>query len=175
MEQGYHGTSMRQIAHRAHIALGGVYNHFSSKEQVFETVFFDYHPFRQILPVLQNTPVDSVEAFVRNAITRTVDIMLERSDFLNLMFIELVEFKSVHTQKLFEVIYPHGIAITQHLANIENEAIRDIPIPVLVRALISTMIGYYFTELVLAEKMPEVSRQEALNYYIDLLLHGILA
>ena len=31
MEHGYHATSMRQIAERAGLALGGIYNHFSSK------------------------------------------------------------------------------------------------------------------------------------------------
>ncbi len=175
MKQGYHGTSMRQIAQRAQVALGGVYNHFASKEQVFRTVFLDYHPFRQILPVLQNTPGDSVEVFVRNAITRTVEIMLERTDFLNLMFIELVEFKSMHTQQLFEEIYPQGLAIAQHLANMENGAIRAVPAPILVRTLVGTIMGYYISELILADKMPEASRQAALTYYIDTLLHGILA
>ena len=32
IQQGYHGTSMRQIAGQAGIALGGLYNHFESKE-----------------------------------------------------------------------------------------------------------------------------------------------
>lgn len=175
MKQGYHGTSMRQIAQLAQVALGGVYNHFSSKEEVFRTVFLDYHPFRQILPVLQNTPGDSVEAFVRNAITHTVEIMLERTDFLNLMFIELVEFKSIHTQQLFKEIYPQGLAIAQHLADMENGAIRAVPSPILVRTLVGTIMGYYISELILADKMPEASRQDALAYYIDTLLHGILA
>jgi len=40
MEQGYHGTSMRQIAERARITLGGIYNHFASKEAIWEAVFF---------------------------------------------------------------------------------------------------------------------------------------
>lgn len=35
LRQGYHGTSMRQIAEEAGIALGGIYNHFSGKEEIF--------------------------------------------------------------------------------------------------------------------------------------------
>ena len=38
MEQGYHATSMRQIADKAGLALGGIYNHFSSKDEIFEAV-----------------------------------------------------------------------------------------------------------------------------------------
>ena len=33
--QGYHGTSMRQIANNAGIALGGIYNHFANKEILY--------------------------------------------------------------------------------------------------------------------------------------------
>ena len=35
MEHGYHATSMRQIADQAGLALGGIYNHFKSKEEIF--------------------------------------------------------------------------------------------------------------------------------------------
>ena len=44
MEHGYHATSMRQIAERAGLALGGIYNHFSSKEEIFEGIIVDKQP-----------------------------------------------------------------------------------------------------------------------------------
>ena len=53
IKQGYHGTSMRQIAREADIALGGLYNHFVSKEAVFEAVFLAFHPYHQVIPVIQ--------------------------------------------------------------------------------------------------------------------------
>ncbi len=45
MEHGYHATSMRQIAEQAGLALGGIYNHFSSKEELFEAIIIDKHPY----------------------------------------------------------------------------------------------------------------------------------
>ncbi|HEC62584.1 MAG TPA: TetR/AcrR family transcriptional regulator [bacterium] len=35
LERGYHGNSMRQIAQEVNIALGGIYNHFSAKDENF--------------------------------------------------------------------------------------------------------------------------------------------
>jgi AcrR family transcriptional regulator len=35
LQQGYHGTSMRQIAEGAGTALGAIYNHFPGKETIF--------------------------------------------------------------------------------------------------------------------------------------------
>ena len=41
MEKGYHATSMRQIAEGADLALGGIYNHFKSKDEIFEAIIED--------------------------------------------------------------------------------------------------------------------------------------
>ena len=35
LEHGYHATSMREIADHAGLALGGIYNHFKSKDEIF--------------------------------------------------------------------------------------------------------------------------------------------
>jgi len=50
--QGYHDISMRQIAEAAEIALGGIYNHFESKEEIVTTVLIDFHPAHQVIPVV---------------------------------------------------------------------------------------------------------------------------
>ena len=52
LEQGYHATSMRQIAERAGLALGGIYNHFASKDEIFEAIIIDQHPYKKILPLV---------------------------------------------------------------------------------------------------------------------------
>ena len=44
---------MRQIAQKADLALGGIYNHFDSKEAVFKAVIAAYHPFVDVIPRLE--------------------------------------------------------------------------------------------------------------------------
>src|SRR5512136_553705 len=49
---GYHGTSMRDIAEAAGIALGGIYNHIATKEDIYVAMVAERHPFINIVPAL---------------------------------------------------------------------------------------------------------------------------
>ncbi len=42
IKQGFHATSMRDIARRAKISLGNVYNYFETKEAIFESIINRY-------------------------------------------------------------------------------------------------------------------------------------
>src|SRR5512145_1792969 len=106
IEQGYHATSMRQIADGAGLALGGIYNHFASKGDIFQAVIMDKHPFLQIMPLLTSAPGDTIEAFVRNTARSMIDELGHRPDFIKLMFIEVVEFNGAHMPQVFQFFLP---------------------------------------------------------------------
>ena len=106
VRKGYHATSMRQIAEKAGLAPGGIYNHFGSKEDIFVAMLTERHPFLQVLPALQSATGDSVEELVRDAGARMLHILGELHDVLNLMFVELVEFEGRHVPQLFEIFFP---------------------------------------------------------------------
>jgi AcrR family transcriptional regulator len=174
IKQGYHGTSMRQIARQAGIALGGLYNHFSSKEEVFEAVFFTYHPYHEVLPLVRDAQGDNLEQIIRNAARAMVEVVEGRPDFMNLMFIELVEFKSAHSQKLFTEIAPSGIEIVQRLQKIDPSQLRLIPAPILLRSFLGLFFSYYLTEIVFASAAPPEFRKDAMDHFVNIYLHGIL-
>jgi AcrR family transcriptional regulator len=174
IEQGYHGTSMRQIAGDAHIALGGLYNHFVSKEAVFEAVFLAFHPYHQVLPRILEAQGANLEQLVKDAVHRMVTVVEGRADFMNLMFIEMVEFKSVHAQQLFSSIFPQGMQIFQHLTESFPEQIRPVPSPMVVRTFLGLFFGYFITETALAPGAPVNFRENAMQYFVDIYLHGIL-
>jgi AcrR family transcriptional regulator len=173
--QGYHGTSMRQIAQGAHIALGGLYNHFLSKEQVFEAVFIAFHPYHEILPMIAAAKGPDLEQLVQDAIQRMVQVVAGRPDFMNLMFIEMVEFKSIHAQQLFASLFPQGTQILQHFVETFPEQIRSIPPSMVVRTFLGLFFGYYLTETALAPGAPPEFRENAKQYFVDIYLHGVLA
>ena len=174
VEQGYHGTSMRQVAQRAGLALGGLYNHFPSKEAVFEAVFLAYHPYHEVLPYIQQAQGGTFEEVVRAATARMVEVARGRPDFLNLMFIEMVEMKSAHVQNMVNALFPLGLQIVERLMQVDPAALRPIPPPILVRSFIGLFFSYFFTEILFATAGPPEFRQDAVQHFVDIYLHGIL-
>jgi AcrR family transcriptional regulator len=174
VEQGYHGTSMRQVAQRAGLALGGLYNHFPSKEAVFEAVFLAYHPYHEVLPYIQQAQGATFEDVVRAATARMVEVARGRPDFLNLMFIEMVEMKSAHVQNMVNALFPLGLQIVERLMQVDPAALRPIPPPILVRSFIGLFFSYFFTEILFATAGPPEFRQDAMQHFVDIYLHGIL-
>lgn len=175
LKQGYHGTSMRQIAQAAQLALGGLYNHFDSKEKVFEAVFLTFHPYHEVLPLIAVAEGTNLEQLVQDAVRRMVQVVEGRPDFMNLMFIEMVEFNSAHARQLFAYLFPQVMQIVQQLVEPYPEQIRAIPPPMVVRTFLGLFFGYYLTQIALAPAAPAAFSQDAMQYFVDIYLHGILA
>jgi AcrR family transcriptional regulator len=173
LKNGFHGTSMRQIAQGTGIAVGGIYNHFASKDEIFMAVLFGRHPFFDILPALNTAEGQDIESFVRDAATKVVEVVKGRPDFLNLMFIELVEFNAQHMPDLFETFFPQALTFVQRFFDGHQE-LRSIPIPILLRAFLGLFFSYVITEILMGDRMPVDMGQTSLDHFVDIFLHGIL-
>jgi AcrR family transcriptional regulator len=173
IQNGYHGTSMRQIATHAGIALGGIYNHFSSKEAIFREVLLAYHPYHEIFPILANAQHTNIEDLLRHAIGLIDETLNTRPELLNLIFIEMVELRSKHIPDLVERIFPHVAQILQRFMEAGGN-LRPIPLPMLMRTFIGTFLGYFLTKYALGDHAPPEFQENALDYFIDIYLHGIM-
>ncbi len=173
IQNGYHATSMRQIAQQAGIALGGIYNHFAGKDDIFREVVLAYHPYREIMPILANTTHEHIEDFFRDAAQLIDQTLTQRPDLINLMFIEIVEFRSSHIQELFDQFFPQIMQILQRFMA-AGETLRPMPLPMIMRTFIGTILGYVITKSVLGENIAPEFREHALDHFMDVYLHGIL-
>jgi AcrR family transcriptional regulator len=173
IRQGFAATSMREIARQSRVALGGIYNHFESKEDIFRAIIEDRHPFLQILPVLHTVRGDTVEEFARAAARTLVDELGRRPDFLNLMLTEIVEFKARHVPLLFRKFLPLTAPLVQRVASLDGR-IRDIPRFVLARAFLGMFFSYYITEMLVGRVIPPNAQGNAMENFVDIYLHGIL-
>jgi AcrR family transcriptional regulator len=174
LEQGYAATSMRQIAERSGLALGGIYNHFENKDSIFSELIIDRHPFHQILPLLEAARGDTVEEFVRNAAKSMVGELGRRPDFIKFMFVELVEFNGRDLPKMFKVVYPQILPLIQRFQAGRGD-LRPIPPVVLFRAFLGLFFSFYMTEFLLAGTPVAALQENALNHFVDIFLHGVMA
>ncbi|OGO33405.1 MAG: hypothetical protein A2Z16_00830 [Chloroflexi bacterium RBG_16_54_18] len=173
VEQGYHATSMRQIARGAGVALGGIYNHFTGKEQIFDQVLLEKHPYHQVLAILQSAPGDSMEAFTRNAARTAVIVLGRRPDFLKLAFIELSEFKGAHAARLFHTIFPQFLLLLQRFSQPQGQ-LRELQPQVILLSFLSVFFAFYLTEAVFHSDGFPTSDSSSIEPYVDVFLHGIL-
>lgn len=173
IKYGYHGTSMRAIASQANIALGGIYNHFASKEEIFVAVLDSYHPYHEILPILKSAAGETIEAFVRDAAESMINVLKRRPDFFNLMFIEFVEFNHTHLSKLFEKFLPDIVQLSENLAERRGN-LRPIPLPLVIRAFIGLIFSYHLSENTFQGDMPLEFKENSQQYLVDIFLHGII-
>jgi AcrR family transcriptional regulator len=174
LEQGYSATSMRQIAERAGIALGGIYNHFSGKDEIFQELIICRHPYLKILPIIQRAPGDTTEEFVRNSARTVQDELGRHPDFIKLMFIEVVEFNGKHFPKLYDTIFPQVFPLLQRFTSAES-GVRDMPLPQLIRAFMGSIMAFYLTEFLMAsDQLPPSLREMSLEEFMDIFLYGIL-
>jgi len=174
LEQGYSATSMRQVAERAGVAVGGIYNHFSSKDEIFQALVIVKHPYVQIFPLLRDVPGDTAEEFLSNAARIIQAEMGHRPDFMKLMFIELVEFNGKHFAKLVEIILPLALPLLQRFAA-PNSGVRPIPTLTILRLFLGNVIAYYVTALLLSDaSLPAEMREVQLVDFMDIFMHGIL-
>lgn len=180
LKQGFHGTSMRAIADKAGLAVGGIYNHFGTKEEIFAAVLDANHPYHLVLPTLEETQGETVEAFVRDAARRfRVGLDGAETRLLPLMFMELVEFQGRHIRSLANQLLPPLLAFLQKLQT-RRGRLRNLPLPVLLRALFGLLVGHLITDMILRglKHAPALKGLEDYPWFdatVDIYLHGILA
>ncbi len=174
ISKGFHGTSMRAIAEEAGLAVGGIYNHFGNKEDIFVAVLAERHPFLVVLPAMQEAQGSTVEALVRDAAGRMIAELGQNQEFLNLMLIELVEFEAKHIPLMFETLFPPLMEFAQRFEEARGP-LRDIPSLIVLRSFLGLFFSYFITDLLIGSQLSVAMKTGAFDYFIDIYLHGILA
>ena len=101
--QGFHGTSTREIAAKAGVSLGNIYNYFGNKEELFVSLLEAreeeyFRPDQPLIKALSSTAFpDNIEQ-LGFASRETVE---KFSAYILLIYVDVVEFKARHVAKLF--------------------------------------------------------------------------
>jgi AcrR family transcriptional regulator len=169
---GYHGTSMRQIAEAAGLAVGGIYNHFASKEEILKAVILAYHPLNIVAPMLVELEGDSFESLLRTVAHGFYAALQARPELLNVLFIELFECKGEHLPELAQTLLPKMQAFAQRLQHLRPDLSPQPPLIVL-RTFLGALLGFLVTELIFAKALPNKASMGSLDDMLDVMLTGL--
>lgn len=173
VQQGFHGTSMRQIAQEAGLALGGIYNHFGNKEAIFKAVVFTYHPFVKVVPQLTAVSTTTIETMLREVVQLFEIEMQQDRGIFNLLFIELIEMKSKHVPDMAELLMPEVMPFLQQLMA-QSDKLRVEDPMIILRMLMGTLLSYYLIDHMVEGTMLDTPSSRSIEPYMDILLYGLL-
>ncbi len=177
LNQGYTATSIRQIARAVGITPAAIYNHFSSKEEIFTTLLQEVAPFEQIAQLFQEAEADTPQDLLRQVFCGFVDILFSREQYVQLALIDAQERDGATLATFLPQFFPRFITFFQRLAELDAERgqLRDIPPFMIGRALISFIVGYFATERVakptVTLNLPDMDWMQGL---VDIFLHGVV-
>jgi AcrR family transcriptional regulator len=174
LTQGFHGTTMRQIAKESGMALGSLYNHFKDKDDLFRAVFEAYNPYPLLLIALENSQGPTAEELARTAARRLVTQLNARPDLIKLVFIDVVEFQGQHLRESYPQVSAGMENFARRLSR-DPAAVRPISIDGLLRAFFGLFYTFHMTEMLLGKPPDPDAQSVALQELTAIYLHGILA
>jgi len=180
LQNGYQGTSMRQIAERAGgIAVGGIYNHFGSKEELFRQLILTNHPFPLIITALEEADGDTGPELLANALARVSAIAVENIEFTQFIFIDIQEFDGATMGEVVGKLLPTILAFARRV--VAAGGLRaDVNPFTLMRMFASLMIGFALTQRLVypagrprIDLVPDISQEAWVDALVDVYLHGV--
>lgn len=98
-EKGFNDTSMLEIAQKAGVAEGTVYEYFQNKENLLISI-----PYEKLTRLYETVGGISVENKIKNAITRIFEFYHEEKDYATILVLMLRTNKNFHRSKSNEIL-----------------------------------------------------------------------
>ena len=104
--QGFHGTTIRQIADASQVSTGNIYNYYRTKDQILEIIVERYHrkmmaERKKLLDAIRDP--FSPEEWQRLAV-KIRSLIQRHGDYWRLMYIDVTEFDNRHFRRSFTTL-----------------------------------------------------------------------
>ncbi len=104
IKHGFHATAMRDIAKRAEVSIGNLYNYYETKEQIFESIIANYQQtinnrLKNVFAEIDN-PLEPDGLLKLGGLVK--DMIDQHQDFWLLMYIDVLEFDNRHFRLMFD-------------------------------------------------------------------------
>jgi TetR/AcrR family transcriptional regulator, acrAB operon repressor len=146
--QGYHGTSVREIAEAAGVSLGNLYNYYANKEDLFARLVKRYEEKmaarqRKLLASLVG---EADKARLRRLARSVRQIVYGHPDYWRLMYIDVVEFGNRHFAHGFRDLARNLAAVAGQAPRLRKRLRNDIDPVFAFSALYLQLFTYYLVE-----------------------------
>lgn len=170
--QGFHGTTVREIAHGAGVSMGKLYLYYPTKEEIFIDLVHHMEQKMEgqrqkvLIPLMKSPDPESLKK-LGMAVGRVVS---ENLDYWRLMYVDVVEFRHKHFQNSYR-------EIAGGLRNFSTALFQKSPIPfprnvnpgfAYVTLYLQFVTYYLVEELFGAKRHLGVSDEEAVEQFVRL-------
>lgn len=182
LKHGFAATTTRQITDSLGMTRGILYNYFTGKEEIFEAVIKQFHPWFQIIPAIKETEGDSITEFVNNARKLLTARWNKHPEYTRLHLIELVEFGGVHLPGLFDQVFNKMVSLlTEKLKG--KKGFEHLSISTISRSLLGLFFAYLMSDQFTGIPLPNGLKsgvgagmgEHGFDYFADIYLQGLLA
>ncbi|MCX7680055.1 MAG: TetR/AcrR family transcriptional regulator [Spirochaetes bacterium] len=175
-EKGYAATGLREIAEKAGVSLGNIYNYFKSKEEIFCSIFTPEQIGANLKETFENLasdfPFNIAELLL--SMKRTVDQNIE---LYRLYYIDLIEFGGKNTNAMFEYFLSLGKGIFRKYIDkrVKEGMLRNFDYDFLAKHFLVSMISFFSSmHTIPAMKVENYSEEEMVEMIGEVLLRGIV-
>ncbi len=181
IKQGFHRTSMRDIAKEAEVSLGNLYNYYATKESIFESIVNRYlividEKLKDIFEQIDE-PLDPVE--LRKLGERAGELVNQHHDFWLLMYIDVLEFQNQHFRKIFEGLserFSRIFADKFENAKRNNDLRAGVDPALAFTAAYMQFFNYFLVEKLFGGNSHlGLSDEQALNHLTKIFSYGVLS
>lgn len=179
IRQGFHATSMRDIAKAAKVSLGNLYNYFATKEAIFESIIEEYQTIidTNLKDIFANIerPLDAAD--LKQMAKMVGELVNSYSDYWLLMYIDVLEFQNKHFRSMFDGISDRfgSVLADKFKATKSDGNLRENIDPVQAfTAVYMQFFNYFLVEKLFGGNRHFGSDHEtAIANIIDIFVHGI--
>lgn len=177
LSQGYNGSNLRDIAREAKVSMGGIYHHFSSKEEIYKTLLQQSDVAQdmfQILRLFQAPEFPENLSAVGEAIAKTVR---KHKDSFKLFYIDVLEFQGRHVKPLIQQFRDRFNELSEMLLARRAKDLSAIHPAILMRVMIDVFIHTRLEEVMLDQSLAArlgLTEDEVTRQMAEVILRGAL-
>lgn len=174
-EKGFSGTGLREIAEKAGVSTGNIYNYFKNKEEIFNaclnptTLLESFPDFSSLVDAQFPESLDTIILTMNKVVEDNIEEY-------RLLFIDLIELGGANTNLLIQSLLNYGKIIFDKSVKdtFVGKSIRPLDYDFFNRVFVISTVSYFLISKILpAAKDERYNDEEAARLLADVIIRGV--